>query len=213
MTRRRAPAAHLARLPAAPDPRRVAIAVARAPVAQKGERLGHDIAWAGAPARAPPAGSDAAAVGRTGRATPSLSTATSTWDLPCHAGTPRDLRVNPARRSPSTPAGDSFYVATDPANHRTVHRFDAAGKLVSAGGRRADEAPNPGAAVRLDPRRRPNDRSVALSGGGSPRTCRPDPLAPRAPGLDQLHDAPDLARDAVAIEQDQPHGEVLALAF
>ena len=38
------------------------------------------------------------------------------------------------------PAGDSLYVATDP-NHRTVHRFDAAGKLVRAE-RCADEAPN-----------------------------------------------------------------------
>jgi hypothetical protein len=33
-----------------------------------------------------------------------------------------------------------LYVATDP-NHRTVHRFDAAGKLVRAE-RCADEAPN-----------------------------------------------------------------------
>ena len=38
------------------------------------------------------------------------------------------------------PSGDSLYVATDP-NHRTVHRFDAAGKLVRAE-RCADEAPN-----------------------------------------------------------------------
>ena len=38
------------------------------------------------------------------------------------------------------PAGDALYVATDP-NHRTVHRFDAAGKLVRAE-RCADEAPN-----------------------------------------------------------------------
>ena len=38
------------------------------------------------------------------------------------------------------PAGDALYVATDP-NHRTVHRFDAAGNLVRAE-RCADEAPN-----------------------------------------------------------------------
>ena len=59
-------------------------------------------------------------------------------DLPCHAGTPQDL-VNPWTLA-FGPAGDSLYVATDP-NHRTVHRFDAAGKLVRAE-RCADEAPN-----------------------------------------------------------------------
>ena len=59
-------------------------------------------------------------------------------ELPCHAGTPQDL-VNPWTLA-FGPAGDSLYVATDP-NHRTVHRFDAAGKLVRAE-RCADEAPN-----------------------------------------------------------------------
>ena len=59
-------------------------------------------------------------------------------DLPCHAGTPQDL-VNPWTLA-FGPAGDALYVATDP-NHRTVHRFDAAGKLVRAE-RCADEAPN-----------------------------------------------------------------------
>ena len=59
-------------------------------------------------------------------------------DLPCHAGTPQDL-VNPWTLA-FGPAGDALYVATDP-NHRTVHRFDAAGNLVRAE-RCADEAPN-----------------------------------------------------------------------
>ena len=59
-------------------------------------------------------------------------------DLPCHAGTPQDL-VNPWTLA-FGPAGDALYVATDP-NHRTVHRFDAAGNLVRAA-RCADEAPN-----------------------------------------------------------------------
>ena len=59
-------------------------------------------------------------------------------DLPCHAGTPQDL-VNPWTLA-FGPAGDALYVATDP-NHRTVHRFDAAGRLVRAE-RCADEAPN-----------------------------------------------------------------------
>ena len=59
-------------------------------------------------------------------------------DLPCHAGTPQDL-VNPWTLA-FGPAGDALYVATDP-NHRTVHRFDAAGTLVRAE-RCADEAPN-----------------------------------------------------------------------
>ena len=59
-------------------------------------------------------------------------------DLPCHAGTPQDL-VNPWTLA-FGPAGDALYVATDP-NHRTVHRFDAAGALVRAE-RCADEAPN-----------------------------------------------------------------------
>ena len=59
-------------------------------------------------------------------------------ELPCHAGTPQDL-VNPWTLA-FGPAGDALYVATDP-NHRTVHRFDAAGKLVRAE-RCADEAPN-----------------------------------------------------------------------
>ena len=59
-------------------------------------------------------------------------------DLPCHAGTPQDL-VNPWTLA-FGPAGDSLDVATDP-NHRTVHRFDAAGALVRAE-RCADEAPN-----------------------------------------------------------------------
>ena len=53
-------------------------------------------------------------------------------------GTPQDL-VNPWTLA-FGPSGDSLYVATDP-NHRTVHRFDAAGKLVRAE-RCADEAPN-----------------------------------------------------------------------
>ena len=55
-----------------------------------------------------------------------------------NAGTPQDL-VNPWTLA-FGPAGDALYVATDP-NHRTVHRFDAAGKLVRAE-RCADEAPN-----------------------------------------------------------------------
>ena len=59
-------------------------------------------------------------------------------DLPCHAGTPQDL-VNPWTLA-FGPASDALYVATDP-NHRTVHRFDAAGNLVRAE-RCADEAPN-----------------------------------------------------------------------
>ncbi len=59
-------------------------------------------------------------------------------ELPCHAGTPQDL-VNPWTLA-FGPSGDALYVATDP-NHRTVHRFDAAGKLVRAE-RCADEAPN-----------------------------------------------------------------------
>ena len=59
-------------------------------------------------------------------------------DLPCHAGTPQDL-VNPWTLA-FGPSGDALYVATDP-NHRTVHRFDAAGTLVRAE-RCADEAPN-----------------------------------------------------------------------
>jgi len=59
-------------------------------------------------------------------------------ELPCHAGTPQDL-VNPWTLA-FGPSGDALYVATDP-NHRTVHRFDAAGNLVRAE-RCADEAPN-----------------------------------------------------------------------
>ena len=55
-----------------------------------------------------------------------------------HAGTPQDL-VNPWTLA-FGPSGDALYVATDP-NHRTVHRFDAAGTLVRAE-RCADEAPN-----------------------------------------------------------------------
>ena len=76
--------------------------------------------------------------GGASRAAESISLRALRVAMPCHAGTPQDL-VNPWTLA-FGPAGDALYVATDP-NHRTVHRFDAAGKLVRAE-RCADEAPN-----------------------------------------------------------------------